>query len=92
MRHASPHRSQRQAVRSTRRATARMQSAIELMEPRLLFTSVTVTNLGVASDSHGHTAAGWTGFLVSVVADAGQVVTAVDMGGTSGATNGIFGA
>jgi len=50
-----------------------------------------VTNTGVAHDAFNRTATGWTGFLLTFTADAGDKITAVDFGGDTTSTNGIFG-
>jgi hypothetical protein len=54
--------------------------------------SFSVTNQGVAHDNFGHTATGWSGFLLTFIADPGDVINGVDLGAfaTLG-TNGIFG-
>src|SRR4051794_12728588 len=53
--------------------------------------SLVITNQGPATDFAGHTTTGWTGFLLTLNADAGQVIAAVDLGLNSTSTNGIFG-
>jgi hypothetical protein len=53
--------------------------------------TISVTNQGTARDSIGHTATGWTGYLLTVTADPGQTVTALDFGSSTASTNGIFG-
>jgi hypothetical protein len=50
-----------------------------------------VTNQGVASDGSGHTTTGYTGFLLTFIADAGDKITGVDFGTGTASTNGIFG-
>jgi protocatechuate 3,4-dioxygenase beta subunit len=65
---------------------------VEMMEPRQLLTAITATSQGPAHDSKGRTTTGWTGFLLTVTADAGQVVSGMDMGENTSSANGIFGA
>ncbi|HSV14402.1 MAG TPA: SdrD B-like domain-containing protein [Tepidisphaeraceae bacterium] len=66
-------------------------AVIERLESRRLLTTVAVVNQGVAHDSFGDTAVGWTGFLLTVNADAGQTITAMDLGTSADSTRGIFG-
>jgi hypothetical protein len=75
----------------SRRGT-RALPLVEVMEPRHLLTVITATSQGPAHDSRGHTTTGWTGFLLTVTADAGQVVSGIDMGQNTASANGIFGA
>jgi hypothetical protein len=52
-----------------------------------------VTNQGVAHDSFGGTATGWSGYLLTIIADSGDKISALDFGHTSNdPTAGIFGA
>jgi hypothetical protein len=87
-------RSARSSIRFTHSAR-RQQRAVtvqaEQLEPRKLLSVVTITNLGTAHDNSGHSTTGWTGFLITIQADAGKVVTAVDMGQDTASANGIFG-
>jgi hypothetical protein len=53
--------------------------------------TLTVTNLGPTTTGASFTSTGFTSFLVSVTADSGQVITAMDLGSASNPTNGIFG-
>lgn len=79
------------SVRPVIRRQARLlQTAVEPMESRLLFSTASVTNLGPATDSFGNSTAGWTGYLITVTADAGKVITAIDLGTSAAASNGIF--
>jgi hypothetical protein len=64
---------------------------IEPLEGRRLLTGITITNQGPAHDSLGNTTSGWTGFLITINADVGQNVGAVDMGQFANSANGIFG-
>lgn len=77
---------------STPRSSHRLPPVVEQMESRqLLSASIVVTNQGAAHDSQGRATTGWTGFLLTVKADAGEVVSAVDFGEDATSTNGIFG-
>ena len=53
--------------------------------------TVTLTDLGTASDNAGDTATAYEGYLLTVVADTGDVVTAITGGQTTTSTNGVFG-
>jgi hypothetical protein len=79
--------------RRARIASLIQQAIIEPVEPRRLLSGVTVTNLGPAHDSLGHVTTGWTSFLFTANADAGDIISAVDMGSLSASQTGkgIFG-
>lgn len=64
-----------------------------LMAPSVSDAAITftVTNQGTAFDNFGQTATGYTGLLLTLVADPGNVISAIDIGQTSTSTNGIFG-
>jgi hypothetical protein len=77
---------------STAVAATRRPVVVETMESRqLLSVTVSVTNQGAAHDSKGNTTTGWTGFLITLNADSGKVIGAVDMGASASSANGIFG-
>jgi len=51
-----------------------------------------ITNQGVTHDNFGDTATGWSSYVLTLIADPGDKITAVDFGQTAASTNGIFGA
>jgi hypothetical protein len=67
-------------------ASLALGSRTLVASPTLSFTSQ-----GVAHDSTGHTAAGFTSYLLTVTADPGQVVTTIDLGQNIASKNGLFG-
>src|SRR4051812_45863930 len=52
--------------------------------------SLIITNQGPATDNAGHTTTGWTGFLLTLKADPGKEIGAVDIGQFTSSINGIF--
>lgn len=52
---------------------------------------ITIANEGSPTDSFGDTAPGYNAFLITLTADPGDAIGAVDAGGQSGDTNGLFG-
>jgi hypothetical protein len=56
--------------------------------------SLVITNQGPATDNSGHVTAGWTAYELSVQADPGELVAAVDLAARINGSphNGIFGA
>ncbi|HSV16389.1 MAG TPA: Calx-beta domain-containing protein, partial [Tepidisphaeraceae bacterium] len=79
----------RKSTKSPRPTT--LPARVEPMETRLLFASISVTNMGPAHDNVGDSTTGWTGFLLTLHADPGDLISAVDYGQTSTSTRGIFG-
>jgi hypothetical protein len=88
------------ALAVARRGSKRLSTAVaanrpvvvEAMESRTLMSiTLTVTNQGAAHDAAGNTTTGWTGFLLTLHADSGQVIGAVDMGDSTSSSKGIFG-
>jgi len=68
--------------------------ALAAMMPSKASAAIVVTataQTGVAHDSFGDTAAGYTGYLITVSVDTGDIVAAVDMGSAANSPNGIFG-
>jgi hypothetical protein len=53
--------------------------------------SVLVTNQGVAHDFSGNVAAGYNGWLLTLVADPGKSFNVIDLGDNTASKNGIFG-